>query len=200
LKRRHGLDRVGAADRLCAGLRQPEVLHFAFLDQLLDRSGHVLDRHVWIDAMLIEEVDPIGLQSLQRRLGDLADVRRSAVQPGALSVLELEAEFGGDHNLIANRGKGIPDQLFVRVRTVRLGCVEERDPTVNSRPDDSDAFLPWAGRAVAKADAHAAEANRRHLESAVAQCTFVHRTRLLHGPSPLTRRVVRQHGTALRPC
>ena len=36
------------------GFGQAEVLDLAFLDQLLHRAGHVLDRHVRVDAVLIE--------------------------------------------------------------------------------------------------------------------------------------------------
>ena len=54
LERRHGLDGVGAADRLRAGFGEAEVLDLAFLNQLLHRAGDVFDRHVRIDAVLIE--------------------------------------------------------------------------------------------------------------------------------------------------
>ena len=75
-----------AADRLHARFRQTEVLDLAFANQVLDRARDVLDRHVGIDAVLIEQIDPIGLEPLQRRVGDLADVRRPAVQPRLLAA------------------------------------------------------------------------------------------------------------------
>ena len=93
LQRRHGLDRVRAADRLHAGLGQAEVLDLAFANQVLDGSGDVLDRHVGIDAVLVEQIDTVRLEPLQRRLGDLADVRGAAIRPACFAVLELEAEF-----------------------------------------------------------------------------------------------------------
>ena len=80
LQRGHRLHRVGAANRLHAGLGQPEVPDLAFANQVLDRARDVLDRDLGIDAVLIEEVDGVDLQAPQRRLGDLADVRRPAVQ------------------------------------------------------------------------------------------------------------------------
>ena len=51
-----------------------------FLDQLLDRAGDILDRHVRIDAVLVEQVDAIGLQALERCLDDLLDVLGPAVE------------------------------------------------------------------------------------------------------------------------
>ena len=56
---------------LRAGFGQAEVLDLALADQLLHRAGHVLDRHVRIDAVLVEQVDGVGLEALERGLGDL---------------------------------------------------------------------------------------------------------------------------------
>ena len=67
LERGDRLDRMRAADRLRARLGEAEVLHLALLDQLLDRAGDVFDRHVRVDAMLIEQVDAVGPQALERR-------------------------------------------------------------------------------------------------------------------------------------
>ena len=64
LERRNRLDGVGAANRFGAGLGQTEMFHLALADQLLDRTGDILDRHVRIDAMLIEKIDHIGFQAL----------------------------------------------------------------------------------------------------------------------------------------
>ena len=135
------LDRVGAANRLHARLRQPEVFDLAFADQVLDRARDVLDRHVGIDAVLIEEIDPIGLEPLQRRVGDLADVRRPAVQPRLLAAFELEAELRRDHDLIANRRERFADELFVRERPVDFGRIEERDAAIDGRTNDRDAVF-----------------------------------------------------------
>ena len=59
LQRRHRLHRMGAADRLCARFREAEVLDLALLNQFLHRARNVFDRHVQVDAMLIEKIDGI---------------------------------------------------------------------------------------------------------------------------------------------
>ena len=51
---------MSAADRLGAGLGKAEVLDLALVYQLLDRPRHILDRHVRVDAVLIEQIDMIG--------------------------------------------------------------------------------------------------------------------------------------------
>ncbi len=51
------LDGVRAADRLHARFGKAEVLHLACLNQFLHRSRHVFDRHVRVNAVLIEQID-----------------------------------------------------------------------------------------------------------------------------------------------
>ena len=43
-----------------------EVLDLAFLNQVLHRSRHVFDRHVRVNAVLIEQVDGIDPEPLER--------------------------------------------------------------------------------------------------------------------------------------
>ena len=56
---------MGAADGLDARLGEAEVLDLALLDQLLDGAGDLLDRDVRVDAVLVEQVDPVGPQPPQ---------------------------------------------------------------------------------------------------------------------------------------
>jgi len=44
---------VGATNRLRTGFRQAEVLDLAFSNKILDGPGHIFDRDVRIDAVLI---------------------------------------------------------------------------------------------------------------------------------------------------
>ena len=74
-----------ATDRLHAGFRKPEVLDLALLNQVLHRSRDVFDRHVRIDTVLIEQVDRVDLEPLERGLGDLLDVPGPAIQAALLA-------------------------------------------------------------------------------------------------------------------
>src|SRR5207244_2552287 len=107
-----------AANRLHAGFRQPEVSDLAFPDQILDRARDVFDRHLRIDAVLIEKVDPVGPESRERRVGDLSDVRRPAIETGLLAAFELEAELRRYHHPVAHRRQRLADELFVGERAV----------------------------------------------------------------------------------
>ena len=147
-----------ATNRLHAGLGQTEVLDLAFANQIADRAGDIFDRHIGIDAVLIEKIDTVGLEPFQLCLNHFADVRGMAVEAGLLAVLELESEFRGDDDAIANRRERLADEIFVRERPVGFGRVEERDAGIDSGADDRDAVLATRRLPVAEADPHASEA------------------------------------------
>ena len=71
---------MGAADGLHARFGEAEVLDLAFLNQFLHRARHVFDGHVRVDAVLIEQVDDVDLEPLERAFDGLLDVLRPAVQ------------------------------------------------------------------------------------------------------------------------
>jgi hypothetical protein len=71
---------VCATDRLHSCFRKAEVLDLTLLNQFLYRSCHVFDWHVWINPVLIEQVDCLNLEPFDRALDGLLDVLRSAIQ------------------------------------------------------------------------------------------------------------------------
>ena len=112
------------------------------LDQLLHRPRHVLDRHVRVDAVLVEQVDAIGPEPLERGLGDLLDVLGRLSRP-ALPVCASMSK----PNLVAITTwsrigcERLADELFVRERAVDLGGVEEGDAALDGRADQRDRIL-----------------------------------------------------------
>jgi hypothetical protein len=83
------------------GFGEAEVLHLALLDQVLHRAGHVFDRHVRIDAVLIEQVDGVGPSRLSEPSADLLDVLGPAVQAGLPPARWLEVGIESKPNLVA---------------------------------------------------------------------------------------------------
>ena len=77
---------VRAADERLADFREPEKPHLSLADQVGHRADDVLDRHVGIGAMLVEQVDMVGVEPLQRSIHDLADVLGAAVEADDLAV------------------------------------------------------------------------------------------------------------------
>ena len=71
--------------------------------------------------MLIEQVDDIDLEPLERALDGLLDVLRPAVQarralhPAGIEIrTEVEPELGGDHHLLAEGSEGFAHEFFVQ--------------------------------------------------------------------------------------
>jgi hypothetical protein len=145
----------------------------ALPDQLLNGAGDILDRHVRIDAVLVEEIDVIGLETLQRGLGHLPDALRATVEARG-RVAALKAEFGRDDHLIAERGQGFAHEFLVRKWTVRLGSVEEGDVALNGRPDQRNSLVLADRWTIGEAQAHAAEPDRRDFQSTFSECAFMH--------------------------
>lgn len=83
------------------------MAHLARLDQLLHRAGHVLHRHLWIDPILVKEVDDVGAQPLQRFISDLPNAPRPAIDRLA-GIAALKSEFGRDHHLITDGSSASP--------------------------------------------------------------------------------------------
>src|SRR6266496_6518175 len=105
---------MGSANRLCACFRQSKVLHLALLDQVFDSSRNMFDRNLVIDAVLVEKIDRIGLEALERGLGDLLNMLRTAVQPGLLTIFDVESELGRDHYVFAKWRECFAHEFFVR--------------------------------------------------------------------------------------
>ena len=126
-------------------------------DEVADGPGDVFDRYVRVDPVLVEQIDAVGPQSLEHLVDDLADVVWSAVQS---SRFELETEFRGQHDLVADRFERFADQGLVRQGPVRLSGVEERHSLVVGASDEVDAVLDVDRVAVVGAEAHAAEPDR----------------------------------------
>ena len=88
-----------ARRRVCGGgFGHAEVLHLALGDEVLDRAGDVLDRDLRVDAVLVEEVDGVDPEPLQRTfagradaLGPAGDAHGSAWSAGSMSKPNLVA-------------------------------------------------------------------------------------------------------------
>lgn len=151
------------------------MLDLALADQVLHRTGHLLDRHHRINAVLVEKVDAVRLQPLERSLDDVADVLRPAVHalvPGRAG--DVDAEFGGDHHLITDRLQCLADDLLILERPIDLRGVEESDAALECRADQADGIRRRHRLPIGLADPHAAEPDGRDLEATLSKCAFLH--------------------------
>src|SRR5439155_1568620 len=168
------LDGVGAADRAHAGFGHAEVLHLALRNQFLDRARHVLDRDVRVDTVLIIQIDDVGPESFQRTLDALLDALWAAVLDLLPAGITSDPELRGDHHLSAHRRQRFANELFVGVRTVDFGRIEECDAAFNGRADERDHRLLVGRDTVALAHPHAAEPEGRDFQTTRSQFAFLH--------------------------
>jgi hypothetical protein len=168
---------VSAPDGCCACFRKAEVFHLPCRNQVLHRARHLLDGHVRINPVLIEQIDGFDLQPLERGLGDLLDVRWLTIQGSQAWPtvgIRREAELGGNHHLPAERRQCFPKEFFVGEWTIDFRRIEEGDAAVNRRVQKSD-HLPLVGdRAFMMAHSHATEPKGRDFQIAVSKFSFLH--------------------------
>jgi hypothetical protein len=123
--------------------------------------------------VLIEEVDAVGPEPLERRVGDLPDTLRPAVH--ARSGLPiLEAELGRNHDLVADGSQCLAHHFLVREGTIGFGGVEERHTALERVADQRDRTLLFQGGAIAEAQSHAAEPESRHFQVVATQLALLH--------------------------
>jgi hypothetical protein len=87
-----------------------------------------------------------------------------------------EAEFGGDHDLAAQRRQRFADQFFIVERAVDFGGIEEGDAAFDRRAHQGDHGLAVGRLAVGVRHAHAAQAEGRDFQ--VSEFSFLHRALL----------------------
>ncbi|MCW0424987.1 hypothetical protein NB713_002930 [Xanthomonas sacchari] len=160
LQRGDRMHRVRAADGGRGGFGQAEEAHLALFHQPRHRPDRVLDRHVRIHPVLVVEVDVVHAEPAQAGLAGRLHVFRTAVDAacGRVVGVELDAELGRQHDLVAAPGQRLADQHFVGVRAVHVGGVDEADAVLDRGMDDRDRGGVVAAAAVERAHAHAAEA------------------------------------------
>ena len=164
-----------AADCLHACLGEAKVPNLALLDQILNRSGHVLDWHLWVDSVLVKQVDDLDVEPLERGFCDLPDMLGAAAQARLPTIgVDQKSELGGNHHPVTDRRERFPDKNLVRISPVDLGGVEERDAQIDCRPDHRDHLTLICGRAIAKAHAHTAEPDRRNFQAACSKLSCLH--------------------------
>ena len=132
------------------------MLHLPFANEFLDRRRHLLDGHIGIDSVLVEQVDMVGLQSRERFVNHFPNAFGATVQTAERKAV-LEAEFGGDDYLVADWAQGFTEQLFVGERSIGLGRIEEGHALIKSRADQLDRLIFVHGGTESEAHAHAAE-------------------------------------------
>ena len=117
--------------------------NLALRHQVLDGAGDVLDRHLRIDPVLVEQINPVRPQALERAFDGLLDMVRTADETGTtLSRLgvDVPAELAGDDDFVPERCNGVAKNPFAFKGTVGFRSVEKSDAAIVGRTDDVDHF------------------------------------------------------------
>ena len=165
--------------------RNPPVGDLALLDQLFHRLGHLFRFDLRVDAVLVIEVDVVGLELFQAPFDRFADGLPAGIHLEVIAHMPDPA-FGREHNFIPVGLQRRPHQFFVisgaAVRVyagIALGGVKKGVPHID-RLRQQFGHLPHIRRcAGGVGHPHAAEADRRYRQvSAQYPC--------LHMVSPLS--------------
>ena len=176
LHRGDRLHRVCAANGLNTRFRKPPMLDLAFGDQAPDGTGHVFDRHVRVDPMLVKNVDAVGFQTLEARLCDAFDVLGLAVGAAVARTglkIDVKAELGGDDDLVANWRERLADEFLVGERAVGFRRVKQAHAAIVGGADQLDHLGLVGGWPVGGAHAHASEAEGGNLQAP--KCSGFHK-------------------------
>src|SRR5262249_7100770 len=170
-----------ATDGLSSRFGKPKVFHLTFLNEFLHDPGHVFDRYVWINAMLIEQINGIDFEPLERGIGHLFDMVRPAIQTRRslhASRIELgikiKTEFRRYHDLSTKGGERFAYKLLIRERPVHFSGVEEGDAALDGCAYESDHFLLVGGRAIGKSHSPANKTESGNCEVAVSEFAVLH--------------------------
>ncbi len=124
--------------------------------------------------MLVEQIDTIYVQSLQRAVDRLANAFRPAVGAGGAAIgPKGEAELGGNDDLVAPTRDGLADEFFVLERPVDLGRVEKVHAQFDGFMNDRDGFGLVAA-AVSPAHSHAAKSEGGYRQSLRTEFSLFH--------------------------
>src|ERR1017187_5299891 len=156
-----------------ASLRKAEMANLTLFDQFDHGADDFFDRHLPVDAVLIQQVDVIGAEAFQRSLGRFTHVLGAAVDAGHLAAFDAKAEFAGNHNPLATALERTPDQLFIDERAVPLRGVEKCHAKIDRPMDGRDRFCVVRG-AVSMAHTHASEPKGGYLEPLPSQLALLH--------------------------
>src|SRR5205814_998487 len=142
--------------------------------RFLGRSRDIFDRPGRVNPVRRLGVQDVCPESFQRTFDALFDALGPAVLHLLPAGITSDPELGRDHHLSAHRRQRLANELFVRVRTVDFGGIEERDAAFDGRADERDHRLLVRWETVALAHAHAAEPEGRDLEVALSKLAFLH--------------------------
>ena len=137
---------------------RPIAPDLALVLQVLEHADLVLERHLLVDAVQLEQVDALEAEATQAHLGLLAQVLGPADRQPDVRPVPHQAGLRRDQDVVGVRVQRLADDLLADVRAVGVGGVDElrrrarprgaRRATHSSRSSGSPQ-MPWPVRRIA---------------------------------------------------
>src|SRR5262245_26770538 len=119
---------MGLAYCLRAGFRKTEMFHFARLNQVAHGSGDFFDRDLRINAVLVEQIDCVNFETFKRRVSNLSDMVRLAVDSDRIGTsfrIKFKSKLGRNDDPVTHWIESLAHQLFVLERAIHFRRIEE---------------------------------------------------------------------------
>src|SRR2546430_4843907 len=130
--------------------------------------------------MLIEQIDHVPSESLQRSFSNFFDVLWPTIDTHLLAFrTNFESELRSDHHLLTHRSERFAHKFFVRERSVNFSGIEERDAKFNRLAKQRDHLLLIFRRTVPKAHSHTAQPDGRDFQATLSKFALLHFSELL---------------------
>ena len=136
---------------------QAQITHLACLDQIRHRTHGLFYRHVRVHAVLVVQVEGVDPKTFQAAF----DRRLNIVGPPAdtpgcrVGRIAHNAEFSREKYLVALATNRLADELFVGVRAIHVGGVEQVDAQLQRAVQGGHGFTGIATGGVEVSHAHA---------------------------------------------
>jgi hypothetical protein len=128
--------------------------------------------------MLVEQINRLNFEPLERTFDGLFDMFRPAVQARRagpiVTAAQVEPELRRNDQLLAERRERIAHEFLVGERAIDLGGVEKRDAAIHGGVEQGGHFLFVLGRPIGKTHAHAAQPDGRDFQIAVTEFALLH--------------------------
>src|SRR5258708_26305682 len=138
------MNAVGAANGFRARLAETEKAGLAVRDQPGHSAHRLFDRHGWIDAVLIIQIDHLDTEALKTRVAGTDHVLGPPVGYFAPAAAEI-TEFGRHEDLPAAPSDRLADTRFIVSPAIHVGGVEQRHPAVDRFTDQLNSSPVVAG-------------------------------------------------------
>jgi hypothetical protein len=148
----------------------PDVADLARANQIVERAQRLVDRNLRLRAVQLIEVDPVGVEPLERRLAGFDQV--PATQAARVRVLGVlgEESLRCEHDARTFTPQRFPDEPLARTGGVGVGRVDEVDAVLDRVLDDRNGVL----LVRMPAEHHRAQAQLADFDAGAAEIAVVH--------------------------